>query len=177
MPSFNDIPQFVQNAAYHVNVDWKYLEDTLMRYHERIARDGSVIFDGYDDDADFQRGHVWTEEQQIAFVEYALQGGMSGRQIYFNNPTWQRSYQGKTVLVDGKQRLQAVRRFMRGEIPVFGHPLSEWTDRMPSSSAYFEFWINTLQTREEVIKWYLGLNAGGTPHTAEEIARVRALLA
>ena len=34
---------------------------------------------------EFQRGHVWTEEQQIAWVEYYLRGGKSGNTIYLNN--------------------------------------------------------------------------------------------
>jgi len=30
--------------------------------------------------------------------------------------------------------------------------------------------------REGQIRWYLALNGGGTPHTAEELERVRRLL-
>ena len=37
--------------------------------------------------------------------------------------------------------------------------------------------INDLQTREEVLTWYLDFNSCGTVHSEEEIARVRKLLA
>ena len=28
---------------------------------------------------DFQRGHVWTEDQQVKFLEFILRGGKTGR--------------------------------------------------------------------------------------------------
>ena len=37
--------------------------------------------------------------------------------------------------------------------------------------------VNDLQTREEVLQWYLELNSAGTPHSKEELDRVKALLA
>jgi len=36
--------------------------------------------------------------------------------------------------------------------------------------------VNDLQTRAEVLQWYIDFNSGGVVHTAEEIARVKALL-
>ena len=175
MPHFNDIKPFVRDANYKVHSEWKYLELGLDRYKERVDSKGHLLLDGLDLDPDFQRGHVWTPEQQIAYVEYALQGGSSGRDIYFNNPTWQGTYTEKTVLVDGKQRLAAVLAFLHGEIPAFGHKFPEWEGRLPSN-AYFVFHMNTLKTRREVLEWYLVFNAGGTPHTEEELNRVRELL-
>ena len=37
---------------------------------------------------DFQRGHVWSAEQQVAIVEFLLRGGRSGKKVYFNSPSW-----------------------------------------------------------------------------------------
>jgi len=34
---------------------------------------------------DFQRGHVWIENQQIKYIEYILRGGKTARVIYLNN--------------------------------------------------------------------------------------------
>ena len=36
--------------------------------------------------------------------------------------------------------------------------------------------INNLQTRKEVLQWYIELNSGGTVHTDAEIDRVKKLL-
>ena len=35
---------------------------------------------------------------------------------------------------------------------------------------------NNLKTRKEVLQWYIEMNNGGTPHTKEEINRVKILL-
>jgi hypothetical protein len=36
--------------------------------------------------------------------------------------------------------------------------------------------VNSLLTKADVLRWYIQFNAGGTPHTAEEIEKVKALL-
>jgi uncharacterized protein with ParB-like and HNH nuclease domain len=129
-------------------------------------------------DPDFQRNHVWSREKQVRFVEFILRGGTSALNIYFNCPGWQACSHvegGRFVLVDGKQRLEAVRAFLRGDFPVCGHYFAEFTDRLPLH-ARFSVHINNLPTDAEVLQWYLDLNDGGVVHTTEEIARVRAML-
>lgn len=126
---------------------------------------------------DFQRAHVWTREQQISYVEYILHGGTSGKELYFNCPDFTRgSSVGPYVIVDGKQRLEAVRAFMRGDIPAFGHLRSEYSDAPDMLTAKFSWNIADLKTRKGVLEWYLNFNAGGTVHTEAELAKVRALL-
>lgn len=36
--------------------------------------------------------------------------------------------------------------------------------------------VNDLKTKREVLEWYVQMNAGGTPHSPEEIERVRRLM-
>lgn len=33
---------------------------------------------------EFQRRHVWTQEQQKKYIEFILRGGKTGRDFYFN---------------------------------------------------------------------------------------------
>ncbi|GAA4391710.1 hypothetical protein [Hymenobacter koreensis] len=102
--------------------------------------------------------------------------------IYFNKPSWRS--QATTdyddfVCVDGLQRLTALLRFLRGETQAFGqyyHEFEQDIQRARNSDS-LRFNINNLQTKAQVLEWYLQMNAGGTPHTAEEIERVRLLLA
>lgn len=169
-PRINDIPSFTPEPSWRVDVP-------LSRLAEFVSK--AVNDDGLDLNPDFQRGHVWTEAQQIAFMEFVFRRGRTGRELFFNSPGWPRSgAPGTYVIVDGKQRLTAALRFMRGEIPIFGYRLHEFTDvdrmRMHLS---FGWNINALATRAEVLHWYLEFNSGGTPHTSEELDRVRALLA
>lgn len=169
--NFQTIPRFTQNPSYRCNVEWKYLEDTLARWQSRTDEFPLDL------NPDFQREHVWTTEQQIAYVEYALKGGRSGRDIYFNCVGWQGKYNGPFVIVDGKQRLHAVRKFLANELPIFdGHYIKDIEGNLPSNTAEFIFNVNDLPTRKEVLQWYLEMNIGGTPHTETELNKVKEML-
>ena len=162
---FKEIPKFIGCGNYHVNIGWTYIERWLASVPEA------------DLDPDFQRGHVWTKDKQVKYVEFILRGGTSSRDIYWNHPGWMTHFKGEMVLVDGKQRMEAVRAFLRDEIEAFGSKYSEYTDRIQPLSTDFVFHINNLKTRAEVLQWYLDLNSGGVVHTEEELNRVRDLLA
>jgi len=71
---YSDIPQ-ISSAHYSVSVAWEYLEDWLAEF----CGGGIAV----DLDPDYQRGHVWTEEQQIAYVEFKLRGGKVGLRYLF----------------------------------------------------------------------------------------------
>ena len=168
---FRDIPQLISDGNYQVDVQMEY----LIKWIDEMVRD-----DGLQLCPDFQRGHVWTEEQQIKYIEFVLRGGKTGKILYFNNPSWHRSRPTNEyndfVCVDGLQRITAIRRFLNDEIRVFGHLYSEFegdTDIVRHSVAVN---INDLKTKEEVLQWYLEMNAGGTPHSKAEIERVTKLL-
>jgi len=163
---FKDMPKFTRTASYAVNQSWKYIPEWLESQYEI----------GLELDPDFQRAHVWTEEQQIRYVEFRLSGGDSGKDLYFNHPNWMGSFTGDFVLVDGKQRLNAVLRFMNNEIPAFGTLYKDFEGNLRSTDADFVVHINDLKTRSEVLQWYIDLNAGGVAHTEEEISKVRGLL-
>ena len=166
MPDFRAIPQF-PHGSYRVDVSWIYLEGHL----------SSNFKYGLDLDPDFQRPHVWTEAQQIAYVEYILRNGASGRELYFNCPGWQQgSRMGPYVIVDGKQRLQAVRQFMAGNIPAFGYRIGEYKSEPDMIYARFSWNIAEVKSRAEVLRWYLDFNRGGTVHTQEDLFKVQELL-
>lgn len=165
---FSDIPQLTRDGNYRVNQSWQYLEDTLERYRKD---------NGLDLEPDFQRPHVWTKEQQIKYVEFCLKGGVGSSDIRFNCVGWMNDFRGPFVIVDGKQRLEAVRRFLRNDLPVFGgHFLKDFEDNMRILRPDFIFIINDLSTRADVLQWYLDINAGGVAHTQEELEKVQKLL-
>lgn len=125
---------------------------------------------------DFQRGHVWTEEQQIAYVEFFLKGGKSGRDFYFN------LNDDEYVCVDGLQRTTSLMRFVNNEIKVFGQYFDEFDfDKfLVEYQARAEFAINiyrnNLSSKKEILEWYVDMNSGGTPHSKEEIERVQKMI-
>lgn len=170
---FRDIPQFTSNGSYEVC----YPLPSLVKYiNEEIKEMGLEL------NPDFQRGHVWTEEQQIAWLEYHLRGGKSGNTIYLNNPFWNSTRSPKPgeyadyVCVDGLQRITAAQRFIGNEIKVFGSYFYEYKDKISISSTSMFLNVNNLKTEGEVLQWYIDMNSGGTPHTKEEIERVKAMI-
>ena len=36
--------------------------------------------------------------------------------------------------------------------------------------------VNDLKTEKEVLQWYVDMNVGGTPHTDEEIEKVKKMI-
>jgi Protein of unknown function DUF262 len=167
MARYQDIKQ-LPRAHYEVDVEWRYLEKFISNAIEN---------DGLNLEPDFQRAHVWTREQQVAYVEYVMQGGEVGKNLTFNAPGWGSFLElGSYEIVDGKQRLEAVRAFLRDEFPAFGSLRSEYTDPMRLHLG-FKWRICGLQTRAEILQLYLNINAGGTPHTQDELDRVRTMLA
>lgn len=165
---YADIPKFPR-AHYSVNVPIEYIERTIARWQEH--QPPMAVLDIC---PDFQRGHVWSGDQQIAWMEYFMRGGESGLDIYFNHPNWMGSFEGDFVLVDGLQRLTAVRQFMSDDLRVFGALASEY-DILPISCS-LRFNVAILKTRADVLQWYLDFNSGGTPHSGAELDRVQGLL-
>ena len=167
---FNEIPRFTRTGSWECCFD-------LFSFIKHI--DNEIQEFGLQLNPDFQRGHVWTEEQQIAFVEYFLRGGKSGTVVYFNNPSWNNKATtdyNDYVCVDGLQRITAIRRFIDNEIRVFGSYFNEFTDKLRTQLFVMRINVNDLQTKKEVLQWYVDMNTGGTPHSEEEIARVKAMI-
>lgn len=167
---FRDIPAFTRSGSYQIDCGLSFLVEWIQR---EIDEMGLQLM------PDFQRGHVWTEEQQIAFLEYFLRGGRSGTILYFNCPSWNCQVEDGAyndyVCVDGLQRIRAIQRFIGNEIKVFGSYYSEYEDRLGERYT-MKVNVNDLKSKAEVLQWYIDMNAGGTPHTDEEIERVRGLL-
>lgn len=167
---YRDIPQFTQDGSWQADFSFDYL---IKHINAEIEKQGLQL------NPNFQRGHVWTEEQQIAWLEFFLRGGRTSRVIYFNKPSWNRSVPEGAyddyVCVDGLQRLTAIQRFVNNEIKIFGSYYNEFTDNMRMKHT-IKINVNDLKTEKEVLQWYVDMNAGGTPHTKEEIERVKKMI-
>lgn len=152
---FKDIPQFTAVGGYQINMPLDYVSDRIKEWQEDKYYALQL-------NPDFQRGHVWTEKQQIAYIEYLLRGGKSARVIYFNKPDWQgatllRDY-NDFVCVDGLQRLTAVMKFMNNEIKAFDIYLKDFEGRFPIDIDLL-FNVNNLKTKKEVLQWYIEFNS------------------
>ena len=168
---FSDIPQLLTNRAnYKVDVGFKYFSKTINRY---VEEEGLIL------NPDFQRGHVWTEEQQERYIEYILKGGTSGKEIFFNNPSWyckaQTDYDD-FVCVDGLQRITAIMKFQSNHLRAFGFLYDEFDGEPREITTRLSIRINDLQYKKDVLQWYVEMNEGGTPHSKEEIQKVKEMI-
>lgn len=168
----SDIPQLIDSGSWECCYGFDSLVETIERWTKE---------DGLEMNPDFQRGHIWTEQQQTSFIEIVLMGGAkNARVIYLNNPNWMRHSDRvykDFVCVDGLQRYTAIKRFINDEIKAFGYFFTEFEDHQHMRMRHdLRINVNDLPTRKDVLEWYLQANDGGTPHTQEEINRVKTLL-
>ena len=169
----------VETPRYETDISWSYLERSLKKWGED--------YQGLDLTPDFQRGHVWTPYQQQHFVENVLRGivSSSSLSLQFNCPNWEPS-ESETDLppgfqcLDGLQRLTAVIKFLNGEVRPFGLGVRDLDGSSFSMQRItltrFRVAVFNFRKRSDLIQHYLDFNAGGTPHSSDEIARVHDLL-
>ena len=127
----------------------------------------------------YQRGSVWTRAQQEAFMGHLLQGGEVLPLTFHRVPD-----SAHAEVLDGKQRLEAVLAWFRGEVGarlddghvVFIGDLEKRPNGEPAglNRVYLIFRYVNLPWRERVA-YYVRLNSAGTPHTPEQIAAALAV--
>ena len=164
--NYRDLPRFTGDGHYNMDLGFNEFIGQIQDWQRM----------GLDLTPDFQRGHVWTEAQQIAFIEFLIKGGVSPI-IRLNHSDWMNFRQPNPtfVVVDGLQRITAIVRFLQDEIKAFGYFFSEYESNL-GRGITVRININNLKTRKEVLSWYIELNTGGTVHTDEEIEKVKKLL-
>lgn len=119
----------------------------------------------------FQRPPVWSEKQKVKFMESLILGLPVGSYTYhsaFGKPTdgW---------LIDGQQRMIAIRDYLDERFPVFGHYWTELTnaDRRRVMNMQFPAYVLKGLDEEELLQRYIALNYNGTPHTAKDEAKAK----
>jgi len=174
----NDIIKPLRTARWSSDYRWDSLERSLAK----LGQD----YGGLELVPDFQRGHVWTPSQQAFYIENCLRGvvPISGLLLQFNSPSWNDIDEVETDLppglqcVDGLQRYTAITEFVKGNVKPFGLTAEQLMGTPFSvKKFYVKIAVHDFTSREQLLTQYLDLNAGGTPHSAEEIERVRGLLA
>lgn len=141
-------------------------------------------------DPDYQRGHVWTFNQQAKFIGHLIEGGTCANPIINTGPEGKMLYglykngDPASEILDGKQRITAMLYFSDGKIParltdgrnIYVNDMNALSQTSMRMSIGVSYQIVEL-TREKCLHWYIKLNRGGTVHTDAEIERVRSMLA
>jgi hypothetical protein len=119
--------------------------------------DGQLILD-----APYQRGHVWSQEQQERLID-SLASGLGIPPIYIRE--LDAGEQAWIEVIDGKQRITALQAFVRGEFAYKGHL---YPDLPRSQQRFFEaigFGALSLKeiTDEEAWEVFRRVNFCGVP--------------
>ena len=143
----------------------------------RMATEGEIR-----DNQDYQRGYVWTLEDKRRFIRSIFDGMDIGKFVFlkFAYPD------NKHEVLDGKQRLSAIRDYVWGQFavedtagrPVWFHTLTR-TDRHEFEGRMVQFveLVGEEFTRADRLRLFLELNIAGVPQTEEHLSHVRDLLA
>jgi hypothetical protein len=165
----------VKAAERNMDYPWPDIEHYLTRM--------GTGYGGLDMDPDFQRGHKWTLEQQVRFIESALRGAAprNSFMIQFNCPNWNEEdivtdLPRGLQCIDGLQRYTAVQAFMRGEIQPFGLTLEDLQGSSFSPDRiHFHVGIFVFLNKVDLLNHYLDFNGAGVAHEPAELDRVRAM--
>ena len=124
----------------------------------------------------FQRGMVWVPEQNERFIESAYMGFDLGSYVVndvLSTITKQDVIeQCDMMLIDGQQRINAIRGYVNNEFKVFGYFWKELESVDQRRFRRVLFTRGEITCTDEVVlrDLYNRLNYGGTPHTPEERA-------
>lgn len=133
---------------------------------------------------DFQRpDDRWSVDQQKGFIESMYLGANIGA-FMVNLPVAAKDPGIDNILLDGLQRMTALKAYFRGQFGIAGEDGVDrrWGDLTASDQAHllrlnFPWILTRYDTRQEAILAYERHNFGGTPHTAEDRAKItRALM-
>ena len=128
-----------------------------------------------------RRGRVWTKAQSEAFAGFFIEGNRVPA-FYIRQRTLDDSEADEVI--DGKQRLIALGQFVSGEIDavLWSGERMRYADLSDVGKRGFKsvpvplIELPESTTDREAMAVYLRLNRGGTPHTEEEIERVRRMM-
>lgn len=128
------------------------------------------------DSPDYQRGYVWSAEDQQRYLDSVFEGRDLGRFIFVKHP-----YPQAEELLDGKQRLNCLNLFFQSRISwrgLFWHELNKLERyQIENRSVQVATLSGSAFSRSDRLRVFLEVNAAGVPQSEEHLDHVRALLA
>ena len=132
---------------------------------------------GIQDSPDYQRGYVWSEEDKAKFIHSIMMRSDLGKIVLVELPYTESAYY---EILDGKQRINALRDFIAGKFKYRNHfhwELSRIDRSEIENSLITVAKIKSDQlTKVEKLELFLSVNAAGVPQTEEHLSHVRRLL-
>lgn len=130
---------------------------------------------GLIDSPEYQRGYVWTLEDKQRLVKSIFNRADIGKFLLLEHP----HPEYRLEVVDGKQRLGAIREFIEGRFEYEG--FSWFNLSCEDKHSFMDGMIQIAKLQSDMVKksdilWlFLQINRGGVPQTDEHIAYAKAL--
>jgi hypothetical protein len=103
------------------------------------------------------RKDMWTEDQEREFILTILKNRETNREIYINCVNFQ-DKNSPYILIDGYQRMNALIKFMNGELLIKGRKYSELASKNNWKEQFVIFNIVEYKSEKECLNLYLNLN-------------------
>jgi hypothetical protein len=159
-------------------LDTKFARPRIDTQYTQTGLDGLVhtsYHRGLIDSPEYQRDYVWSLVDKQRLVKSLFDHADIGKFLLLEHP----HPEYRLEIIDGKQRLGAVREFMEGRFLYEGvnwFQLS-WGDKQAFTDNMVQ--IATLQSdkvkKSDILWLFLSINRGGVPQTEEHIAKAKAL--
>lgn len=162
-----------------------FLINNLTGVNQRKKYDFDIYLPKYG--VNLQRPYVWEDYQQSEYIISILQERPLDNIIVIQHEP----YEGKIVMqiVDGKQRLSTIQKFLLGEIPVtINNKKVWWDDFDEDAKRYFKSRLSSITavayytydddnlTDDDKIRLFNFYNFSGTPQTEEHKNTLKKLL-
>lgn len=120
----------------------------------------------------YQRSLVWNVEQKRALIESIFLGNPIG-DVVINEKTKDKNGNLNVRVIDGQQRINAIRCFFNGEFKVFDKLVNEfkyWDLRTILDYRVYSYVGKNISIEDE-LSIYIARNNGGTIHSKSEIQK------
>jgi uncharacterized protein with ParB-like and HNH nuclease domain len=121
-------------------------------------------------DPSYQRELEWSLEQKVLLIDSILKDLDIGKFVFVNHEYVEDGYMES--ILDGKQRLNAIKEFYEDRFTYRGLKYSELSqqdrNRFINKSVSYAT-IQGKHTEKEIVKYFLRLNQGGVPVSKEHL--------
>jgi len=157
-------------------------DDIHLSYQQRdIYAILRLTFDdmGFDLDPDYQREHIWTEQQKIDLIDSIFRNIDIGKFTIIRRPWGNDPHKPATPLLyevlDGKQRITAIVDYFLNRFKYKGKYFSELCPRDRGHFKHYRISYAECEplTQEQKYRYFLKLNTCGTPVDPNHIKKVQ----
>lgn len=173
-------PNVLPLSARNLEVE-KYTDDKYypLSYQQRDIYGLLVMLYseyGFDFDPDYQRDHVWELEDKVDLIDSILAKRDIGKFVINHRP-WHDT-EPLNEVIDGKQRLSAIKEFYEDGFRYKGKLFSELhpRDRATFEGKAVAVAITNELNRTEILKIFLAVNTTGRPQCLDHLENVKKLL-